>query len=60
MAFHESQKTGTEKDANYDITFLYQMVEGGAGRSYGLNVAKMAGKTTTQSIEWQLSAGSDG
>lgn len=51
MSFHEtasSQGHGRPgSSAPYDITFLYRFVEGGAGRSYGLNVAKMAGETQT-------------
>ena len=35
--------TGGSDDNDIDvITFLYQLVEGMAGKSYGLNVAKLA------------------
>ena len=39
MSFTEQ---GNEKD-EMDITFLYEVSEGVAHRSYGLNVAKLAG-----------------
>ncbi|XP_069483651.1 DNA mismatch repair protein Msh3 isoform X2 [Ambystoma mexicanum] len=39
----ESDQTGSEEEPNPEfITFLYQITRGVAGRSYGLNVAKLA------------------
>lgn len=39
----ENDQTGLEKELNLEfITFLYQITRGVAGRSYGLNVAKLA------------------
>ena len=32
-----------DEDQSESLTFLYQLVEGVAGRSYGLNVARLAG-----------------
>ena len=41
MAFMTSEeKNRQDKDV---VTFLYQLVEGVAARSYGLNVAQLAG-----------------
>ncbi|XP_078531437.1 DNA mismatch repair protein Msh3 isoform X2 [Lissotriton helveticus] len=47
MAFlvtgNENDQSGLEKELNPEfITFLYQITRGVAGRSYGLNVAKLA------------------
>uniref|UniRef100_A0A8C6M0F7 DNA mismatch repair protein MSH3 n=1 Tax=Nothobranchius furzeri TaxID=105023 RepID=A0A8C6M0F7_NOTFU len=38
-----SSDTGDEEVQPEFITFLYQLTEGAAGRSYGLNVARLAG-----------------
>ena len=54
MAFMTSEEAGTSTDASGSdavvgsacvpsVTFLYQLVKGAAARSYGLNVACLAG-----------------
>jgi DNA mismatch repair protein MSH3 len=43
MAFLEGEEGEEEGEGGKKMTFLYKLKEGGAARSYGLNVARMAG-----------------
>ncbi|XP_060066671.1 DNA mismatch repair protein Msh3-like [Ylistrum balloti] len=42
-AVGDAAQSGSDTSATESITFLYQLVMGVAGRSYGLNVARLAG-----------------
>ncbi|XP_052792557.1 DNA mismatch repair protein Msh3-like [Mya arenaria] len=48
MSFFVHEESTTKDESREVITFLYQLVRGMASRSYGLNVARLAG--TPQSI----------
>lgn len=42
MRFTESSPPGDDEPGHQEITFLYEVAEGSAHRSYGLNVARLA------------------
>jgi DNA mismatch repair ATPase MutS len=43
MSYIENGSGGSGGSDEYSVTFLYKLVEGMADRSFGLNVAKLAG-----------------